>query len=327
MPKRTHWLVHSSVRRRSNDTCRDMSRRPTSFANAMRIVTIFAVLLTNCTSTQQATRPTAFWRELKASKFALAPGVEAETVFRDSEALLGEPDPELRDEVGYALSVAWVLKDHRLSVEALRAHVDRLAPKLGAPGASLSRSFAALRLSVVAAADLQAAAPVLDEGRLSTLVDASASALTLETDFRGYDRTGGWVHATAHVADLMKALAKNPRLTPAQQTQLASAVINRLDHGPPFAWAEDERLAQVLRWLALRPDSDSTVVNAWLSTRGAAWQALWSASRLDEPRYTALNNTKLVLRALFFYLSAEEHPTEQVAAFKQRVFEACAAML
>lgn len=293
----------------------------------MRIVTLFAVLLIGCTSPQQATRNPAFWRELKATKFALPPGADAEAVFRDSEGLLGEPDPELRDDVGYALSVAWVLKEHRLSVDALQAHVDRLAPRLVAPGDALSRSFAALRLSVVATADLQAANPVLDERRLSTLVDASASALTLETDFRGYNQAVGWVHATAHVADLMKALAKNSHLTSAQQAQLASAVIARLDHGPTFAWAEDERLAQVLRWLALRPDADTTVVNAWLSTRGTAWQALWSANPLDERRFTALNNTKLVLRALFFYLSAEQHPTTQVEAFRQRVFEACATML
>jgi len=271
-----------------------------------------------------------FWLGLKASGFAVPADGGADAIFTDSEALLGLADPELRDEVGYGLSEAWLVRRPCLSREALDHQLPRLVRRMTAfdapgPDAVLGRSFAALRLSLLVAADLEH--PALSVEQLDALVEASSAALTRESDLRGYQPGLGWVHATAHVADLMKFLARHPRLAVARQRTLAEAVLRRLERGPAFAWGEDERLAQVLRRLALRPDAALEPLQAWLAARPAAWQALWTAPALDEVRYTALNNQKLTLRALLLYLDAEERPTAAVEALRRTVLEVSAQLL
>jgi hypothetical protein len=292
-------------------------------------VCLAVLVLTGCATTH-VPRGRDFWLSLEAGGFAVPPGVSADEVFLDSEALLASPDPKLRDDVGYGLSVAWVVRAARVSDEALRGHVARLRARMTAfddpsPDAVLGRSFAALRLSMVAAAAVKR--PLLDDAQRASLLDAAVRALAEERDLRGHDPSLGWIHATAHVADLLKFLVKSPDLKLAQQRLVATAVTQRLARGPAFAWGEDERLAQVLRWLALRPDADTSTIDAWLATLGPQWAAQWKAPALDEAAYTSLNNTRLTLRALLFFLDAEERPTPAVEALRRRVLETVAGLL
>jgi hypothetical protein len=277
------------------------------------------VLLTACSSVP---RGRDFWLALKARDFGVPAGESTEAIFIDSEALLGVPDGRLRDDVGYGLSVAWLLKERRVSDEVLRAHTTRLLALMRSPNV-LARSFAALRLSVVAAVDVRT--PLLDDGQRAQLLAAAEFALAHETDLRGHDEHVGWVHATAHVADVLKFLAKNPKLTDSQQARIAAAVTTRLGRGVPFSWGEDERLAQVLRWLVLR-DADTHALEQWLTTLEPAWKALWQAQKLDTARYAALNNTKLTLRALLLLLDAQDEPLPKVQAFRARVLEVSAVL-
>ena len=71
----------------------------------------------------------------------------------------------------------------------------------------LCRSFSALGLSLVVAADLDAAgARCRDRGRPRR---RAAQQLRTNTDRRGFDPTLGWVHVTAHTADLLKFLGRH----------------------------------------------------------------------------------------------------------------------
>jgi hypothetical protein len=287
------------------------------------------LLLLGCAATP-VPRGRAFWVGLQERGFAVPAGADADALFAESEALLGVADPVLRDEVGYGLSVAWVLKQRRVSPEALRAHAGRLVARLVAsagaePGAALERSFAALRLSVVAAAD--AREPLLDDAGFAALVGGGTAALARETDYRGYDPELGWIHPTAHLADLLKFAARSPRLSAPQQAAVYGAVTARLARGSGFAWGEDERLAQVLRSLVLRADADPAPLEAWLATLPPQWKALWGAPALDVARYRALDDAKRTLRALLFFLDAQEKPGPVVERARQRVLEALAALL
>ena len=70
----------------------------------------------------------------------------------------------------------------------------------------LLRSFSALDLSILAALELQD--PALDDSGYRGLLDDALAYLAAERDLRGIDPRVGWIHATAHTADLLKFLAR-----------------------------------------------------------------------------------------------------------------------
>lgn len=252
---------------------------------------------------EEPPRGRAFWLELKEKKFELADASQREAVFHDAEALVDNPDGVLRDDVGYGLVAAWVYRGHLISAPALTEFVTHLLERMKAPGVSgLGRSFAALSLSLVAASDVQqqALAPEV----YASMVDAAVTALDTENDLRGHHPELGWIHATAHTADLLKFLTRDPRLTPAQLEKIRDVMLRRLTRGPAFSWGEDERLASALRAVVLKSAVPAEVLAPWLGTLPPAWKALWSAPVLDRAAFTHLNNTKQLLRALLVGLVA-----------------------
>jgi hypothetical protein len=256
-----------------------------------------ALLLAGCAHGPAVPRGEAFWRGLRDAKFVLPAGERRDEVLRDAVQLVDARDPVLRDDVGYGLVVAWVYREHAVSPDSLSQFTTALQQRLRArEGDGLGRSFAALSLSIVAAAELTQ--PVLGDAQFSALVDDAVAELEGETDLRGHEPGLGWVHATAHTADLLKFLARDARLTAAQQDRIVGAVAQRLARGPAFTWGEDERLAGVLRSLVLRPDARLEPLETWLASLAPQWKALWAAPVLERDRYAHLTNVKQTLRAV-----------------------------
>lgn len=293
----------------------------------MRVLLFLAVISTGCAHAPRVVEPPrgrAFWLSLRDAKFVLPQGESREAVLRDAEQLVDSEDPVLRDDVGYGLAVAWIYKEHAVPAPALVDFTTRLQDRLkNLEGPVLSRSFSALSLSIIAAAEL--AQPVLSQPQFDALVEAATDELVLEPDLRGHDPRLGWIHATAHTADLLKFLARSERLTPAQQDRIINAVAHRLSHGPGFVWGEDERLAGVLRSIVMRKDARLQVMTAWLATLGPAWKALWGSPALNRETYAQLSNVKLTLRALYVALSASER-TPTVDAARAELVEVLVAL-
>ncbi|MBE2249205.1 MAG: DUF2785 domain-containing protein [Myxococcus sp.] len=239
----------------------------------------------------------------------LPSGVSRAEVLRDAVTLVDSEDPVLRDEVGYGLAVQWLYREQALTPAELKSLGDALLARLAVPPSGgdsvLGRSFSALWLSMAAAAESKKA--LLDEPTFAALLEAGAHELEAEIDLRGYEPKLGWIHATAHTSDLLKFLARDPRLTGAQQERIVASVRARLEKGDTFAWAEDERLAAVLRSLINRADFQPAPLEAWLASLPPRLKALWSAPALDTAEFARLNATKQVLRALLVFLPAE-HP-------------------
>jgi hypothetical protein len=261
-----------------------------------------------------------FWVALKESGFTPPAGSDPAAILAAVEPLLDSPDPVLRDEVAYGLTVAWIYRDRRVPDDAIRAFARRLRDGLHVAGggdAVLRRSFSALLLSIVAAADVRS--PILADAERRALVADAAAFLVREPDTRGYDARLGWVHATAHTADLLKFLARSPRLTPADERTVLDAVLARIDReGPVFAWGEDERLAAVLVSLARRPAFDAAPLDRWMEALPRAWQALWATPALDSAAFARLANAKHVLHSLHLALSGGGG-TAATAALADRV--------
>ncbi|MFT3711351.1 MAG: DUF2785 domain-containing protein [Archangium sp.] len=245
-----------------------------------------------------------FWLDLKDAKFTLPAGTKRADVLKDAIALLDNEDPVLRDEVGYGLALQWVYKEQALSAEEQLAFTRALVTRLGEiKKPVLGRSFAALSLSMVAGAEVKQ--PKLDADTWRDIVRAACVELEVESDLRGYDAKLGWIHATAHTADLLKFLARDSRLVPAQQAAIVYAIGKRLERGDVFAWGEDERLAAVVRSLALRKDVDVKAFEPWVIGLGVRWKKLWENPKLDAAEFARLNSTKQVLRAVLVTLPPE----------------------
>jgi hypothetical protein len=239
----------------------------------------------------------SFWAALRARGYQLPADEPLLPLALEATRLLGSVDPELRDGIGYEALATWVYQDHRLGCTELGRLRETLVAGarsgLGEPEGDglFLRSFSTLGLSIVAAADLQA--PCLDAATFDGLLEVALNALGRERDLRGWVPGKGWGHATAHAADLLKFLGRNPRLTAAQQARIVDGIATRLrSAGHVFVWGEDARLAAALAALARRPDVDPAPFDVWTrrlaSEHAAAWQEPFDPARYAPVR-AALN--------------------------------------
>ena len=253
---------------------------------------VLALLPAPATVSAEVVHDRAFWLDLRAQHFKLPQDEAVMPLALEATHLLGSPDPELRDAIGYEALETWVYRDRSLR----DAELERLRKTLmvnarwglgsGDGDGLFLRSFSTLVLSVFAAADLKQ--PFLDQSRFDAMVDLALEQLARERDLRGYIPGKGWGHATAHCADLLKFLGRSPRLQTAQQARIVSGIAERVrSAGTVFVWGEDARLALALAALARRPDLDPAPFEQWFARLGREHAAVWS-DPFEVTRYVAV---------------------------------------
>ena len=228
-----------------------------------------------------AAHDAAFWQAIVDADYRLPAGQSAVGLVDELVGLLGHSDPVLRDRYGYEIFAAWVYRDQLLAPADLERIRSRLCADarsgLGSPpdDRTLRRSFSLLDLSVLAAYDLKA--PFMSQSAFEETLAVGIDSLAEERDLRGFEPGKGWVHATAHGADLLKFLARNPKLARDGQGKLVRAVRDRLESaGQVFVWGEDARLAAALLSLLRRPDVEPGLLQPWLKSLIEAHERLWS---------------------------------------------------
>jgi hypothetical protein len=260
----------------------------------------------------QAPHPKPFWRSIVAEKFALPAGEAAPPLAAELVASLGSPDPEMRDDLAFTILSAWIYSRKLLSPADLRPLVKTLQGHLRSdlltPGTDtvLLRSFSALTLSVVAARDN--AEPFLSADEFSALLENGLAYFRDEQDVRGFDAQKGWLHTAAHTADLLKFLARNPRLRAADQARmLAALTAKNRDAAGAFTQGEDERMARVVISIVRRTDFDREAFTSWLAGAQAA-------ARFPDPlgvaALRAQQNVRHLLASLWTELSVDERPSD-----------------
>jgi hypothetical protein len=260
----------------------------------------------------ESSRPREFWTAIAEHDYAVPEGSRPFDLLLETNELLGSPDPVLRDQVAYGAAARWIVRQRLLTADQSRQLVElwsaNLRQGIGERGTDsvLRRSFSALDLSLLAALDNEA--PFLDRASFDRLLAAALGYLDAERDTRGYDPATGWMHAAGHTADLLKFLARSPRLAVADQRRLLDAVARKCaTFGEPFVWGEGERLAQVGRSIARRGDLDRTAFTAWLAAFPERHRELWAkAPAIEVERYVAVENAKSMLRAAYAALAMDE---------------------
>jgi hypothetical protein len=294
----------------------------------MLSLAVFALASTVASATQTPLHDAAFWRKLAASGYAVPEGASAGDLLLESATLLGSPDPTLRDRIAYGAAESWVLDKNLVEPAVLSRFVATLTSNLGkgvgtkGDDGVLLRSFSALDLSLLAARDVKE--PYLEPTERKALLDAALTYLSAERDLRGHDAKKGWIHATAHTADLLKLLARNPSVAAADAARILVAIGDKnRDAGEVFAWGEDERLASAVLAVVRRGDLDPAVWHGWLDTLSALSEGgWWEAPKLDVKKFAALQNGKHLLARLYVLLYAVPEPSPKLIEARGDVLEA-----
>jgi hypothetical protein len=205
-----------------------------------------------------------FWRAIAKNGYAIPPGEPLFPLVHELSGYLGSRDPELRDTLAYSIIATWIVDQKQLSATDLDSLLDEWRRNLlvvvgeAAVDGVLKRSFSVLCLAALAERDLKT--PFLGEERYGTLLADALAYLKNERDLRGFDPAIGWIHATAHTADLLAALAANPLLRIEDQGRLLNAISERLSSAHEvFTYEEQDRLALVAAAITRRRDFDPAV--------------------------------------------------------------------
>ncbi|MBV8516452.1 MAG: DUF2785 domain-containing protein [Acidobacteria bacterium] len=231
----------------------------------MRVVLAWIVLSVAATNAFAAARHTKpFWKAIVDSGFAVPAGEQPGALVMELTADFSSPDPVLRDDYAYSILAQWVYAKRLFTPAELRSFIAAWTARLRVGlddhrvSAVLGRSFSALALSTVAALDNEQ--PFLEKLEFDALLGHALAYLHDERDLRGFDDRAGWLHATAHTADLLKFLARSRHLDPEQQPRIFAALVARLDSADvAFAHGEETRLARAALSLFVRADFDATV--------------------------------------------------------------------
>jgi Protein of unknown function (DUF2785) len=252
------------------------------------------------------------WESIVASDAEVPPGHTAAELLPGLLDLLGSPDPFLRDEVGYKLLARWIVHDQLVGPEELRECAERLLPDLryGLDGdtdehAVLRRSFSALALAIIAYRDVEE--QFLEPAEVNRLFDAGLDYLLEETDRRGWVPEMGWVHATAHAADLLKFLVRNPVTDRDDHGRVLTALQALLTRpGQIFVDDEEDRLVLVVVDVLGRETIGDAELVEWIDGFGS-WLGEHTDGVFDPVVHATATNVKRFVRTLHLALCSRAH--------------------
>jgi hypothetical protein len=262
----------------------------------------------------------AFWHSIKAHEFAVPESESVDRLALEIVDVAADTNPALRDDCGYEILAQWVYQKELLTPDQLEAVRRKLIPgmtfHLGESDTPtiFRRSFSALYISILAAEDLRK--PFLSDAAFHETLDTALKCYAAEKDLRGYMPGNGWAHATAHMADLLKFLGRNSKLTAPDQRRIVEGVARRCRTvSSVFVWGEDARIAAALSSIVERKDFDSAAFDSWFQTVTDENKKLWQAPALDTTSYIHVRTQANVLAQLAARLSAKD-PNDVPATFR-----------
>ena len=242
-----------------------------------------------------------YFRDIAAHQFAVPSGASAFALAQQLTPWLASPDPTLRDDLAYTILDQWI-RHGQLNNEQLPTLLPQLQQNLtsgiGESGTDsvFKRSFSALTLASFAERDLQQ--PFLSPAQYRALLASALAYLHDERDTRGFDPAKGWIHSTAHTADLLAALARNPLFTPADQPTVFSSIEQRLrSAGHIYTFGEQDRLAVALLCVITRDDFQLAAFQGWLESLQQD-AVVWHNSPPDPVQLALFENHTYLLEAL-----------------------------
>jgi len=259
---------------------------------------------------QKAGHGAEFWRKIAKNRYAIPPGEQVFGLTLELSGYLGLTDPELRDDLAYSILATWIVEQKMLSSEELvrllqdwEANLQNGIGEVGTDSV-FKRSFSSLCLATLAERDLKD--PFLGRDRFRRLLDAGLTYMNAERDLRGFDATKGWIHATAHTADLLAALAKNPFFTKEEQGRVLEAIGHRLENADQvLTYGEQDRLASVAATIVTRKDFDGQRWHSWIAKMNREDRTVWNESPPKMQQLARFENDSYFLSATVARIALE----------------------
>jgi len=296
------------------------ARRTGALATALLAIALFFGAGQACgQETPKGTHDKTFWRAIAVNKYQVPAGEVEFALAEELSGYLASPDPELRDDLAYSILTVWIVRQQQFSPEQLVQLSDEwtanLRDGIGQTGTDsiFKRSFSALLLSSIAERELKT--PFLGEVRYRKLLGATLDYLRDEKDLRGFDAAKGWIHSTAHTADLLAALASSPPFTKQDQAAALNAIAQTLACASEvFTHGEQDRLANVVAVITSRSDFDLVGFKFWLAEMDAADQTVWKDSPPKLQGLRRFQNDSYMLRAVVPQILQRQSTPESLAA-------------
>ena len=245
------------------------------------------------------------WQAIAADEFRVPAGTTAAALVPELVAYLGSPDPVRRDGIGYEVLATWIDK-RVLTAADVSALAQQLLPGLQDKSV-FRRSFSILVLAAVVRRDAQE--PALTDEQRRAILAAAHDHAQREDDLRGHIGARGWVHASAHSADLHVQLAKLTLFTDADRATMLDSIagfaVRR--HGAILHHGEDARFA-VAVIAAVKRGVTKPALEAWLEKIIEPLKEKPSPV-FDLPKYAAQRNARNLLFSLFVQVSLVKDPT------------------
>jgi hypothetical protein len=253
----------------------------------------------------------AFWERVLAAAYQPPTDRRLDDMTVELVELLAATDPHLRDDIGLGVLCAW----------ADRGVYDDLLPGLGdglteglRPGLGEANTYSVLRRSFSARAlaaliDRDSARRRVPAATVLAWGDRGLAWLSAERDLRPHIPGAGRVHALAHGADLVGALARSRHLDEGGLMVLLDTVAERLTNpsGPVFLDREEDRFAYATMSLLHRDIVDRSLLEPWVRRLGESWAGV---GEHGEPTPAHVSNTVAFVRALHLQLLLGVRPVD-----------------
>ena len=225
---------------------------------------IFSVLMVSVSASAKESEfdKLGFWMGIEKNNSQVPSGYQAVDLALALQKHLGDSNPIWRDQLAYSITAAWIQSGNlnESDIKKLMPVWINAAENMHHSDV-LARSFGVLSLDLVAVFDQRK--PFLKKHEIDQLWRIAVFGIMQPQDWRGWDEKIGWVHITAHSADLIKTLSSHPEISLQQQHDFFDAIESSLNTAPRvFVFAEMERLSDAVIALQQRKDFSGP---AWTS--------------------------------------------------------------
>lgn len=251
-----------------------------------------------------------FWKTIQENDYSVPEGHSVNSFTPELLNSLGSTDPELRDDLAYAILVEWVEQD-LYRPDDLRQIIAGLSAKLGVgigdteTDTVFLRAFSVLALALIVYYDNQKS--FLKPEDIKAILDQGLQYLAAEKDPRGYVPVKGWAHALAHTADLLLVLAENKNTGAMEHNRILVEIARKLIDATNwvFVHGEDDRLSAAVLTIFQRNLLDLSAIEEWLDSltnpKSGSWKGAWT----KEESTRAFFNVRNFLRSLYLQVTTE----------------------
>ncbi|MFD0587241.1 DUF2785 domain-containing protein [Paenibacillus sp. GCM10027627] len=215
---------------------------------------------------------------------------------------IGDPQPQLRDNLIYPMFYMWIKEENRFSDEELRSLLtvltdeNHLFYQIGREEdqSVFTRTFSALPIALLVERHRQN--PFLSEAEIEQLMRVMLRYYKEEKDLRGYLSVGGWAHSASHGADVFVELVQCEESCVLMLCEVLVAISGMLHNGRHiFSDEDDERLVNIVDTIINKELLPHQEIADWISNL-----ALCCNLPRSRGQVIARVNSKNFVRSLYF---------------------------